>query len=63
MNVKGEADASQAFKKLEYTSHEKLGNESGGIVGFLTNKRITREDYTKYSIIMALIQLEKAELY
>lgn len=55
------ADASQAFKKLGYTHHKKLGAVTGGIIGLLTNGRITREDFTKYSIIMALIQLEKPE--
>ena len=61
--ISGKADASQAFKQLNYTHHEKLGNEKGGIVGFLTGQKLTREDYTKYSIIMALIQLEQLELY
>ena len=61
--ISGNADASQAFNQLGYTHHEKLGNEPGGIVGFLTEQKITREDYSKYSIIMALIQLENPELY
>ncbi len=61
--ISGKADASQAFKQLGYTRHEKLGNEKGGIVGFLTGQKLTREDFTKYSIIMALIQLEKLEFY
>lgn len=61
--ISGKADASQAFKQLGYTHHEKIGNESGGIIGLLTNQRITREDFTKYSIIMALIQIEKPEFY
>ena len=61
--IKGEADASQAFKQLGFTHHEKLGVVSGGITGFLTNQRLTREDFIRYSIIMALIHLEKKELY
>ncbi len=61
--ISGKADASQAFKQLGYTHHEKLGNETGGIIGFLTDQRMSREDYTKYSIMMALVQLEKPELY
>lgn len=63
MIVSGKADASQAFNKLGYTHHEKLGAQPGGIIGFLTDGRLTREDFTKYSIIMALIQLEKPEYF
>lgn len=61
--LRGEADASQAFKQLRLTNHEKLGAEKGGIIGYLTEGRLTREAYIKYSIIMALIRLEKKELY
>lgn len=61
--LSGKADASQAFKQLGYTHHEKLGAIEGGIIGFLTNGRLTREDFTKYSIIMALIHLEKPEFF
>lgn len=57
------ADASLAFNQLRLTHHKKLGAIKGGIVGFLTQGRITREDFTKYSIIMALIQLEKPQMY
>jgi len=59
----GKADASQAFKQLGLTEHEKIGAVTGGISGFLTDGRLPREDFTKYSIIMALIQVEKKELY
>lgn len=58
----GKGDASKAFKELGLSHHEKIGNKEGG-AGFLTNNRMTREDFTKYGIIMALIQLEKPELY
>lgn len=61
--VSGKADASLAFKQLGYTHHEKLGAVEGGIIGFLTEGRLTREDFTKYSIIMALIHLEKLEFF
>ena len=57
------ADASQAFKQLDLTHHEKLGAVKGGIIGYLTEVRLTREDFTKYSIIMALIHLDKPELF
>jgi inosine/xanthosine triphosphatase len=61
--LSNKADASQAFKQLKLTNHEKLGAVSGGIVGRLTNNRITREDYTKHSIVMAVIRLEKNKIY
>ena len=63
MIISGEADASQAFYKLGLTKHEKLGAVDGGIIGHLTTQKLTREDFTKYSIIMALVQLERPELY
>ncbi len=59
----GKADGSQACKQLGITEHEKVGAVSGGISGLLTDGRLPREDFTKYSIIMALIQIEKKELY
>ena len=61
--VRGESDASQAFRELGLTNHEKLGASEGGIIGFLTGSRLTREEQVKHSIIMALIQLERPELY
>jgi len=61
--LSGKADASQAFKQLGLTHHEKLGTVKGGIIGFLTEGKLTREDFTKYSIIMALVHLERSELY
>ena len=63
MILSGEANASQAFKKLGLTTHEKLGAVDGGIVGFLTKNRLTREKQTKQSIVMALIQIESPNLY
>ena len=59
----GKADGSQAVRQLGITEHEKIGATKGGIVGMLTNGRLPREDFTKYSIMMALVQLEKPELY
>ena len=59
--LSGKADASQAFKQLGLTTDEKLGAAKGGIIGFLTEGRLTREDFTRYSIIMALIHLEHPE--
>lgn len=60
--VSGKADASQAFKQLGLTASEKIGTAEGGI-GFLTKGRLTREEQTRQSIITALIQLERPELY
>ncbi|MBX4188073.1 MAG: DUF84 family protein [Candidatus Doudnabacteria bacterium] len=61
--LEGKADASQAFKQLGYTNHEKLGAVEGGIIGFLTRGRLTREDFSRYSILMAMVQLENPEMY
>ncbi len=61
--VSGGLDASQAFKQLGLTDREKLGAVDGGIVGYLTHGRLTREEQTRQSIIMALIQLEMPKLY
>jgi inosine/xanthosine triphosphatase len=61
--LSGKADGSQAFKQLGLTEHKKMGAVEGGIIGFLTKGRLTREEQTKQSIIMALIQLERSELY
>lgn len=56
------SDASLAFNQLGLTNSRKLGAQKGGIIGMLTNGRMTREDQIKYSIIMALIYLEKPDL-
>ena len=61
--VDGKADASQAFKQLGLTDNEKLGAAKGGIAGFLTHGRMSREEFIKYSIIMALIHLEHPEYF
>ncbi|MDQ3099402.1 MAG: DUF84 family protein [bacterium] len=63
LTLSNKADASQAFKQLGFTHHEKLGNVEGGILGFLTAGRYTREEQTKSSIMMALIHLERPEFF
>jgi inosine/xanthosine triphosphatase len=63
MVASGKADASKAFKELALTQHEKLGAMEGGIIGFLTKGRMTRERQVMDSIITALIHLENPELY
>lgn len=61
--LENKGDASKAFKDLGFTHYEKLGNEDGGIIGFLTNGKMPREDYTKQGIISAIIQIERPEMY
>jgi non-canonical (house-cleaning) NTP pyrophosphatase len=45
------------------TEHEKLGATSGGAIGMLTNGKLTREDFVKYSAIMAIVQIEHPHYY
>jgi non-canonical (house-cleaning) NTP pyrophosphatase len=61
--LSNEADGSQALKKLGMTEHEKLGATSGGAIGMLTNGKLTREDFVKYSAIMAIVQIEHPHYY
>ena len=61
--LEGKVDASEAFRLLGITKHEKLGATKGGCMGMLSNGRLTREDQIKSSIIAAMIQIEKKELY
>jgi non-canonical (house-cleaning) NTP pyrophosphatase len=44
------------------TSHQKIG-EGTGLVGILTEGRLTREDTIRQAIQMALTAFEKANLY
>ena len=53
---------SQACLDAGLTNSEYLGYDEG-IIGILTKGRITRKDYTKQAIQMALIQIENPELY
>jgi inosine/xanthosine triphosphatase len=59
----GTMDASKAFKELGFTEHEKLGAVKGGNINLLTRGRLTREEQVKQSIIMAMIQIDRAEWY
>ncbi len=54
--------ANQAAQQCNLTRHEKVGNEEG-LIGILTNGRVTRRDYTKEAVRMALLQLNNKELY
>lgn len=59
---KEDLDMSQACNKLGLSANPQLGSAEG-LVGILTNGRITRKEYTKQSVIMALAQIENKELY
>ncbi len=61
--VHGEGlDLNQAFFKAGITDNPKIGSANGAI-GLLTKDRLTRGDYTKQAITMALIHLENPEMY
>ena len=55
-------DANEAFYRCGLTNNKKIGSSEGAI-GMLTRGRMSRKDYTKQSIQMALIHLENKELY
>ena len=59
---KNNAELSDAYRDLGFTTKAKIGEEEG-IIGVLTKGRLVRKEYTKQSIIMALIHLENKELY
>lgn len=54
--------ANDAFYKVGLTDNKKLGSAEGAI-GLLTKGRVTRKDYTKQAVHMALIHLENKGLY
>ena len=53
----------EAVKRAGITSHSRIGYTDGGFVGILTNGRVTRKDYIKQSIRMALIGIENSRFY
>ncbi|MBI2045194.1 DUF84 family protein [Candidatus Pacearchaeota archaeon] len=53
----------EAVKVSGITSHSRIGYTDGGFVGLLTKGRVTRKDYIKQAIRMALIGIENPELY
>jgi inosine/xanthosine triphosphatase len=55
-------DANEASFRIGLTSHKKIGSLEGA-VGILTKGRVTRKDYTKQAIRMAMIQIENSSLY
>lgn len=54
-------DINGAFYKLGLTNNPKVGNAEGS-VGILTKGRLTRKDYVKQAIMMALASLESKDL-
>ena len=55
-------DGSQAMQAAGLSQEEKPG-EGEGIIGLLTNSRMTRTDYNKIAIMMALTHLEHPEFF
>jgi inosine/xanthosine triphosphatase len=55
-------DASEASFRTGLTKHRNIGSLEGAI-GILTKGRVTRKEYTKQAIQMALIQLENPSFY
>ena len=54
--------ANDAFYNIGLTTNKKIGSADGAI-GILTKGRVTRKDYTKQAVQMALIHLENKNLY
>ena len=52
----------EAFHKAGLTSNPRIG-EADGVIGMLTNGRLTRKDYTKQAVVMAMLHLENPTLY
>ncbi len=63
MIIQGKADANKAFYTLGLVPHEKMGRNPGGMTSVLTGGRLSREDFIKYSIIIALTRLEQKKYY
>lgn len=55
-------DLDQACVDAGLTTNSRVGKAEGAI-GILTKGKLTRKDYTKQAIMMALIQLENPSLY
>ena len=52
----------EATKEMKLTDNQEIG-KAEGIIGILTQGKVTRIDYTKPAIQMALIHLQNPELY
>jgi len=51
-------EINEAVHRLGYTNNPKIGSAEG-FVSMLTGRRLTRKDYVKQAIMMALIDLKK----
>jgi inosine/xanthosine triphosphatase len=60
--LKNNAEFSDAFRELGFTTKKKIGEEEG-IISVLTKGRLDRKEYTKQAIRTALIHLENKNLY
>lgn len=55
-------DLDGALHKSGITQNQDIGSAEG-MIGLLTKGRITRKDYTKHAVMMAMIHLENKEYY
>lgn len=55
-------DGSQAMRRAGFTQEEKIGN-GVGVIGLMTGGKITRIEYMKHSVTMALAEYKNKELY
>ncbi len=55
-------DITEAANHLGFTKNPRLGSAEG-MIGILTRGRITRKDYAKQAVQMALIHLENSNLF
>lgn len=60
--IEHKMDLSQACCHSGITNNEHIGSAEG-LIGILTKGRVNRKDYTKQSVMAALIQLENAHWY
>jgi len=55
-------DLSEACFHSGITENEKIGSAEG-LIGILTKGRVDRKEYTKHSVVTALVQLENSDWY
>ena len=52
----------EAFHKDGLTDNPRIG-KADGVIGMLTKGRLTRKEYTKQAVVMAIVHLENPTLY
>lgn len=62
MIIEKKVNANEAARLTGLTSKKEVGSDEG-IVGIVTKGRVSRKDYTKSAIRMALVHLEHPDLY